>query len=149
MSIRTLAAALVLSGGLALPAAAQSDSVPRPAPASPAAAPPLTVQPPPVRRPRRNPDLISREEIAGETARNAYELVRKLRSAWLRPRTSMASEADSPIHVYLDGQLMGIQDELIRIDAATIGEIRYVNGHDAVTRWGRDYTGGAILVVSR
>jgi hypothetical protein len=141
------AAALIIAALLALasPAAAQTDTTAH-------APPPATPTP----RARRNPKLITAEEIAAHPARDAYELVRALRPTWLRPTTAgpvgtQGMEAATMLEpvVFRDGSRMGGLAELRNIPAESISELRFLDGREAMDRWGQGNSAGAILVTSR
>jgi hypothetical protein len=92
-------------------------------------------------------NVITRQQIVESNVRTAYEVVRKLQPSWLRKRSRGAGTPD-PVRVYVDGANRGEVDQLRLMDAATVGEMRYLNSADATTRFGTGHTSGAILVVS-
>ncbi|HEU0012704.1 MAG TPA: hypothetical protein VFQ45_03435 [Longimicrobium sp.] len=137
-----LAGALLATAACAAPAG-EGTTTPAPAAAEPTAARQTT--------PRRNPDLISEEEIrARPELRNAYDLVQSLRPQWLRTRgTSTAGYANVPtIQAYLDSQRLGNASQLRNVESTAIKEIRYLDSMAASSRFGSDNTAGAIQVVS-
>jgi outer membrane receptor for ferrienterochelin and colicin len=149
--LASFAAALVLAPSLA----AQTDTTP--APPRPAAATAGAGQPN-APRPRPNRNLITAEEIAEHPSRDLLELVRSLRPAWLRgnaasPTNIRGNEAFPDIRARLvvmhDGLRIGELEELRRIPIETVGEIRYLDGRDAVARYGGGFGRGAIEVTSR
>lgn len=120
---------------LALPGALEAQDTTRPAP-----------------KPRRNPDLISTQEIeaASESMRNAYELVKGLRSNWLSIRGgSSLIRGSSVVKVYVDGVRRGGPETLEQIPKSSIKEMQRLRGTDATQRFGVDHENGAILVISR
>jgi hypothetical protein len=147
--LASFAAALVLAPSLA----AQTDTTPpppRPATATAGAGRPEAP------RPRPNRNLITAEEIAEHPSRDLYELVRSLRPAWLREEVATTSNIghDSPfvsarLVVMHDGLRIGDLEELGRIPIETVGEVRYLDGRDAVARYGGEFGRGAIVVTSR
>ncbi|HKP76106.1 MAG TPA: TonB-dependent receptor plug domain-containing protein [Longimicrobiaceae bacterium] len=142
--LASFAAALVLAPSLV----AQTDTT--------SAAPPGQHAAP---RPHTNPNLITAEEIAAHPARNLYELVRSIRPAWLRGITASVtygSQSDPNIPdiyarmlVMQDGLRLGEFDELRRIPVETVAEVRYLDGREAVARFGPSFGKGAILVTSK
>ncbi len=109
------------------------------------------------KKPKRNPDVISLEEIEGvrNQASNGMDIVQRLRPTFLRTRgaTTMmggtsANATPKPM-VVLDGSPHGELETLRQISAISIKEIRYLNGANATTKFGTDYGGGAILVTTR
>jgi len=104
------------------------------------------------RPPRRNENLITREEIEGVSAHDARDLIARLRPRWLRPygATSGVQGQPATVFVYLDGTRIGTaQRELVRITAEQIGEIEFVPGREAAARFGPGYSPGVILISSR
>jgi hypothetical protein len=101
----------------------------------------------------RKSNVITAEEIAKSGANSAYDVVRTLRPAWLRPRGITSGQPDSPgtggIQVYVDGIRMGSTDELDNVPAERVQEMRYVNANDATTKYGTGHTQGAIEVTTK
>ena len=101
-------------------------------------------------RQKRDPNLITQDEIERITAANAYDAVQMLRPSFLRARGSSAMNgAPDMAIVYLDGMRMGGIGQLERIPTVGIVSIRYINAIDANQRYGRGHEGGAILVDTR
>jgi hypothetical protein len=48
-----------------------------------------------------------------------------------------------------DGLRLGDLEELRRIPIETVGEVRYLDGREAVARYGGEFGKGAIVVTSR
>lgn len=101
---------------------------------------------------RRNPDLISTQEIeaAPDAARTAHDLVKQLRPTWLSIRgpSSMSTPTLGP-QVYVDGvRRLGVRS-LAEIPRLTVREIRHLRGTDATQRYGLDHENGAILVTTK
>jgi hypothetical protein len=102
-------------------------------------------------RQRRDPNMITQDEIARVTAANAYDAVQMLRPSFLRARGVPSAVSGMPdlAIVYLDGMKMGDVGQLQRIPTVGIVSIRYINAIDANQRYGRGHEGGAILVDTR
>ena len=102
-------------------------------------------------RQRRDPNLITQDEIERVTAANAYDAVQMLRPSFLRARgvPSTVNGAPDLAIVYLDGMKMGDVGQLQRIPTIGIVSIRYISAIDANQRYGRGHEGGAILVDTR
>ena len=101
--------------------------------------------------PSRNRNLITAEEIEGLPVTTAFDLVERLRPAWLRARgpASMGSgRPDNPV-VYIDQVHTGGLEALERISSLVVEEIRFISGRDATTRFGMNHGGGAIMVSIR
>lgn len=130
--------------------------------AASAAAVPATAQDKPEKakeekKPKRNPDVITIDEIevVRNQVSNGMDIVQRLRPTFLRTRgaTTMMSGSSSnatprPM-VVLDGSPHGELETLRQISAISIKEIRYLSGTNATTKFGTDYGGGAILVTTR
>ena len=101
--------------------------------------------------------LLTREQLAGTHATNAYEAVQRLRSQWLQLRgsTQMPTQPggmqtqQNPVWVYLDGQRMGPVDHLRAIEIAAVEYIRFFPPAEAGARWGFNHGGGVIYVSTR
>jgi len=101
-------------------------------------------------KPKRNPDVITAEEIATRTdIQTAYDAVRRLRGAMLRTRPggSLLRGSD-PIWVYVDNVKAGDLNALEDILASRVYEIRKFSASDATTRFGTGHTNGVILVTT-
>lgn len=101
-------------------------------------------------------DVLTLEQIARVRATNAYEVVERLRSNWLRvPPTQMPAQGgapqvqQNPVLVYLDGQRLGDVGTLRGIEIAAVQYIRYFSPAEASARWGFNHGGGVIFVSTR
>ena len=95
------------------------------------------------RGPRRDPNLITIEELSELASLNCLEIVQRLRPRWLQGR------AGDPSAVR-DGTLLGLAaDYLAQIPAGDVESIRYLNATDATMRFGTGVSGGAIVVTSK
>jgi hypothetical protein len=129
---------VLLLAVLAAPAAlAAQDTTHAPAPA-PAKDP---------ARIKRNPDVISREEIdaAGE-AQTAWDIVKRLRPTWFNVHGGSITLAVPDVQVYLNELRQGDTQTLRDIPRSGIREIRHLRGPDATQRFGMGHDNGAILV---
>jgi hypothetical protein len=99
----------------------------------------------------RDSTIITAEEVEASHEANAYEVVSKLRPAFLRSRgrTTITTGASEFPSVFVDGQFYGDLNSLRTIIAPQVRLIRYYNGPDAVTRFGMLYGSGAIEVTTR
>lgn len=101
--------------------------------------------------PRRSHNLITGEEIAASTARDAFEAVQLLRPDWLIPRgvaSIRSPQASMPV-AYLENNKLGEIENLRTIPALDIAEIRFISSHDATTLFGTGHVGGAIMVKTK
>jgi hypothetical protein len=101
-------------------------------------------------QPKYQRDRIVFDEIEAKAsdAKNAYEVIERLRPQFLRARPSrtISNQNPVPIHVFIDGGYRGGLEVLREITANSVIEITYLNGTDATTRFGTGYESGAILV---
>jgi hypothetical protein len=103
-------------------------------------------------RPRRDPNVITGEELASRSTLTARQAIEQLRPQFLRVRGTTtlgnASSADV-IWVYFDGTRMGTVEVLNNIGVHEISEIRYLNPSEATNRYGTGHVQGAILVTRK
>jgi hypothetical protein len=96
--------------------------------------------------------VITSEEIRSSGARDAYEVVERLRPLWLRSRGARSSgHLDTEILVYLNGSRMGGPDALRSISMELIGSIRYLDGPRATAELpgiGSRHVEGAIVITT-
>jgi hypothetical protein len=99
---------------------------------------------------RRNPNVITREEIEAAHVYNAYDAVQTLRPAFFHSHgsnTMSASDNGLP-KVYLNHQLYGDTESLRNLEVSAIREIHYYNGPEASNRFGLGNVAGAIEVIT-
>ncbi len=101
--------------------------------------------------PRRSRNVITEDEIQNFTSLTAYEVVQRLRPAWLRGRggRTAAAPAGHFAYIFVDGSPYGELQSLQGFRVEQIQELRYVPPQDAVTRYGGEYMGGVILVTTK
>ena len=104
-----------------------------------------------IRQASRNRSLITQEEIAASSARDAYHAVELLRPDWLRSRGSTSVRNPTPVTVvvYVDGQRYGGPRSLEQFRIGSFKELRYYTGTEATSRWGTGHQGGVIYLSSR
>src|SRR5690349_20791420 len=95
-------------------------------------------------KPRTNRNLITAEEIAAISVSDAWEVVDRLRPAFLKTHGTL-----TPPVVYLDGMPDGELESLHRIQPSSIQSIQYLDPLQATQRYGRAAGGGAILVTTK
>ncbi|HKG91582.1 MAG TPA: hypothetical protein VKA84_06820 [Gemmatimonadaceae bacterium] len=137
--------------GIALGAVAVAAACVRSAP-DPNGAPAAAPRPPQRQSARDNRNVISLDEISASTeAQNAYDLVRRLRPAFLVDRgpPSFRTSVPRTAQVYVDNVRMGGIEALRDIPRDGVAEIRYYSGPDATTRWGTGHSSGVIYVAMR
>jgi hypothetical protein len=100
---------------------------------------------------RREPNLITEQEIQASAETNAFDVVSRLRPMFLKTRgqSTISSGGSEYASVFLDGQYYGEIPSLRNILANQVHEIRYLNGPDAVSKYGMRYGSGAVDVRSK
>lgn len=98
-----------------------------------------------------NRKLITEEEILSTNATTAYDVIARLRAEYLRNRgpTSLLLPSRAEPVVFLNEQLYGSMDVLKQVRSSDLTEIRFYDGPDAVTKFGSQYSGGVIQLVTR
>jgi hypothetical protein len=100
----------------------------------------------------RDPQIIREEEIESEAdARNALELIQRLRPFWVRTsrgQTSINLGTAEPV-VYVNNVKQGSVSVLLQYSTANIKEIRHLRGTEASMRYGIAHENGAILLSLR
>lgn len=102
-------------------------------------------------RPRRNPNVLTADEIAATHESSAYQAVARLRSRWLRERPGSDHDlsGDDVIQVYRNGQLAGGVEALREITADDVATIEWVPPIQSRTRFGPRASHGAIVVTDK
>jgi len=101
--------------------------------------------------PAKNLPVITRADIEKAHARTALDAVQRYRSDVLiarAPSSILLSKHVRPV-VFLNDQYYGAVDELRQIPAMEVEEIRILSGPDAVQKFGSQYGGGVIQIISR
>jgi hypothetical protein len=104
----------------------------------------------PSRRPRRDPNLITAEELAAKPAQTLYDAVRALRPAWMmrgRP-TALMPQNEGPLIVYVDGIRFGTIESLRQFVPGVAQAVRYYAPSDAEAHFGPGHLNGAIEVIT-
>jgi len=105
------------------------------------------------RRPRRSGSEISVEEIADAHLSDTYDLVARLRPAWLRSGGNRDFSADNgdaqEVQVFRNGQQLGGKETLRDVDPADIGSLRFLSPVAAKAQFGPRAARGAIVIVDK
>ena len=98
-----------------------------------------------------NQSVITREDIERSRAATALDIVQRYRADVLTARAPSSVLLNKHIYpvVFLNEQFYGAIDELRNMPADGVQEIRLFSGPDAVTKFGSQYGGGVIQIVSR
>jgi hypothetical protein len=105
--------------------------------------------------PEPSKSILSAEEIATTTAFSAYEAIALKRPQFLKSRAvrkmggpSAAEREELPV-VYLDGIYCGDIESLRSIQVSQIESIQRIDHNEAVLRFGRDRTGGVLMIITK
>ena len=100
---------------------------------------------------RRDPNLISEQEVATSNGANAFEVVSRARPAFLKQRghTSLSGGGSDYATVYVNSQQYGDVTSLRGISADQIREIRYYSASEAVSRFGSQNGTGVIQIITK
>ena len=99
---------------------------------------------------RRDPNVITAEEIRTTAAQTLYDAVRALRPAWMmrsRP-TALSQQNQAQLLVYVDGTRFGGMESLRRINPGSAQAVRYYSPSSAEARFGPGHLQGAIEVIT-
>jgi hypothetical protein len=96
-------------------------------------------------------NVITADQIAAANAETAYDLIAKYRANFLHsrgPNSLLLKQAKEPT-VFLDNVEFGLINSLKTIQASNIAEIRFIEGWDAMTKYGSDHVAGVIQIYTR
>ena len=96
--------------------------------------------------------LITQQEIERTPARNALELVRKLRPSYLVSRGQVTINAANDVttpNVYVNGQLFGGTSTLASIQVSSIAEIRLYHAGEVPPQWEQNNPSGLIAIKTK
>ena len=96
-------------------------------------------------------NVITFDEIAAANASNVYDLIVRIRPEYLRDRgaVSILTKKRARATVFLNDQEYGELETMRNFPVDRIGEVHYFSGSDAVARFGSQYGGGVIQLISR
>lgn len=99
-------------------------------------------------------DVLTHAQLAGLEHLSAYDVVRRLKPAWLRTGRGQDSfvsgmQSRRGVRVYVNGALLGTVVELRQIPSRDVQEIRHMDPREATMEFGTDHTEGALLVTTR
>ena len=110
-----------------------------------------TVAPQGSTRARKNPDVISQEELRDPTiaGTDAMTAIRQLRPAFFRTRGPMSFQNTTAGQVQVSqdyGPLQSV-NALSAVDTRGLVQVRYLNANDAQNRFGINANGGPVIVL--
>jgi hypothetical protein len=158
MRTLTLAAALLAVSSVAAAQSSPSSTPPTSIPATtsggntagaPASADPLAA----TTRSRGNRDRLTEAEISAATVTsNAFDLVRRLRPAWLRnrgPSDQPDNDGSAVVQIWYNGRNLGGPEMLRDISISQIVEMRYIDPIQARITYGPGNGRGVISITGR
>ena len=100
--------------------------------------------------PRRDPELITMEELSTTTSTTLYDAVRALRPAWmLRSRpTAVLQQQQAQLIVYVVGTRYGTMESLRQLSTSGVVSVRFYSVGAAQARFGAGHLLGAIEVTT-
>ena len=100
---------------------------------------------------RRDPNLITQQEVLSSNGANAYEVISRARPGFLKSRghTSVTQPTGDFATVYVNGQQYGDIGTLRGITVDQIREIRYYSASEAVTKFGGQMGTGVIQITTK
>jgi hypothetical protein len=101
--------------------------------------------------PGRDRNVISPEEIAASEARNAYELIQRLRPLWLQSRGDRSTRLETAIVVYQNDTMLGGVDTLENIPIEMVHSVRALSAAEAgqLAGLGSRHVERAIMILTR
>lgn len=100
---------------------------------------------------RKNPDIISQQELRDPTIAgvDAMTAIRQLRPAFFRNRgpQSFSNATAGQVQVSQDYGPLQPVSQLSTVDTRSLVEVRYLNANDAQNRFGINANGGPVIVV--
>jgi len=94
----------------------------------------------------RDRNVLSEQELRENNFLTAYDAVAALRGNWLRERGADSFSAQTYVQVYIDSNRLGGVESLRQINVRDIVAIRWLDGVQAVQRYGIGHGQGAIVV---
>lgn len=96
-------------------------------------------------------NVITQEQIDSTSAASVYDLIARLHGDYLRDRGKLSIKTDKRdvAVVFMNDQPYGVLETLRNIPPSRVSEIRFFTGIEAVARYGSQYGGGVVLLVSR
>lgn len=96
-------------------------------------------------------NVITTAEIQSANVATAYDVIAMYRANFLNsrgPNSILLKQPKEPT-VYLDNVEFGTIASLRTIQASNIAEIRFIEGWDAMTKYGSDHVAGVIQIFTR
>jgi hypothetical protein len=99
---------------------------------------------------RHDANLITEEEIRGQSNSTLHDVIRALRPGWLMVRrpTTLLRQQEGALVVYLDGARFGDAETLRQIRPISVRAVRFYPATEAQARFGPGHLQGAIEVTT-
>ena len=99
--------------------------------------------------PRGSRNVITLEEIRATRQTNLYDVVNRVRPAWLRPRTvsPVSPGTDGGVQVYRENTRIGSVGTLRTMSVDNVARLEYLDASSAQLRYGHGNSNGVIVVV--
>jgi hypothetical protein len=96
-------------------------------------------------------NIITAEQIEAAKVPTAYDVIVKYRANFLHSRgpNSITLKQPKEPTVYLDNVEYGTINSLRNIPSIQIAQIRFIEGWDAMTKYGSDHVAGVIQIYTR
>ncbi len=96
-------------------------------------------------------NVITQDEIDSTRASNVYDLIARLHADYLKDRGTVSIKTNKRERaiVFLNEQEYGIPETLRNLQPERFSEIRYFSSTEAVSKFGSQYGGGVIQLISR
>ncbi len=98
---------------------------------------------------RSSRNLLTAEDLQGQSERNLHDFLARRRPNWLRPQGANLATGTTPVVVYMNNVRMGGVEVLADLPLEEVEQVRFVDGTDAATRYGLNTDGGVIEVTTR
>jgi len=98
---------------------------------------------------RSSRNVLTAEDLQGQSERNLYDLLARIRPNWLRAQGANLVSGTTPVVVYMNNVRFGGVEVLADLPLDEIEQVRFVDGTDAATRYGLNTDGGVIEVTTR
>jgi hypothetical protein len=98
-----------------------------------------------------DPNVITFEQIQAADEPTIYGVISKLHAEYLRDRgpvSGSSSARDVPV-VFLNQQEYGAISTLSQFASRDIAEVHFIPWNEALTKFGRQYGGGVIQLITR
>ncbi|MBD0320377.1 MAG: hypothetical protein ICV87_08585 [Gemmatimonadetes bacterium] len=106
-------------------------------------------QPDPNAGPRGTRNVITLEEIRATRQNNLYDVIHRVRPAWLRARTvsPVSPGTDGGVQVYRENTRIGSVGVLYSMSVDNVARLEFLDASSAQLKYGHGNSNGVIVVV--